>query len=113
MGAHHPSRKARRMTPREATYATIRTVAETHGLHLGDLLGPNTRRSIARPRQAAYAAVKATYPHLSITQIGRTFNRDHTTILHGIARHETRMAWADFLRWAGNVEQPDLFARAA
>lgn len=49
------------------------------------LESPQRRRSVARPRQIAYYLARQITP-LSLPQIGRRFNRDHSTILHGVRR---------------------------
>jgi chromosomal replication initiation ATPase DnaA len=62
----------------------------------------------------AYYEVRRQRPHLSFPEIGRIFNRDHTTAIYGIAKVEDALAWADFLIWAGNPEdQLELFREAA
>lgn len=100
--------------PMDLTHRVIAYVAERHGLTAAAIIGPNTRRRYAWPRQEAYFEVHRQRPNLSLPQIGATFGgRDHTTILHGIRQHEARMAWSGILVWAGADDQPDLFARAA
>ena len=95
------------------TLAVVRDVAAKYDLSTCDLFGPSARRHIAYARHEAMAAVRE-MGRLSYPQIGRVFGgRDHTSVLTGIRHHRARMACAHFLRWAANVEQPDLFARAA
>lgn len=73
-----------------ATMAGIAAaIALRHGVELGDLTGPKRAALIARARQEAYAAMlDAGY---SSTQAGRFFDRDHTTVLEGAARHRERL----------------------
>lgn len=101
------------MTPSQITDSIIAEIAEPYGFTVADMKGPSATRRLAHVRAEAYAAVRLRR-RLSLEQTGRVFgNRDHTTVLTGIQKYEARMAWGDFLRWAGNVEQPDLFARLA
>lgn len=98
------------------TMSIIDRVAARYDLTRADILGQAKPRHIAMPRQEAMALVRKERAHLSYPSIGRIFgNRDHTTIMHGEARHLARMAWADVLIAFGSLTdtQPDLFARAA
>lgn len=60
-------------------------------LTMDELVGDRRSARIARPRQEGYwLASKLT--GCSLAQIGAYFGgRDHTTILHGIRRHEERL----------------------
>lgn len=97
------------------TTAIIDRVAAKYGLARRDLIGPNRGRFIAFARQEAMACVRRERGHLSYPTIGRIFGgRDHTTIMHGEARHLERAAWADVLTvFATLSDQLDLFAIAA
>jgi len=53
------------------------------------------------PRLMAYALVKELHPEASTNDIGRAFDRDHSSILSGIQAHKRRMARGSYaLRWA-------------
>lgn len=110
---YRSGKKAPDLTPalcRPDTLDVIRAVADRYDLSVCDLLGPATRRRIAYARHEAMAAVRD-MGRLSFPQIGRIFGgRDHTSVLTGIRHHHARIAWANVLIWAGNVEQPNLFA---
>lgn len=91
----------------------VHEVATKYGLKTSDLTGPSTKRSVTIPRQEAMFRIRHERG-LSLPAVGQIFGgRDHTTILHGIRAHETRLAWAEVLIAAGAEVQPDLFARAA
>ena len=65
-------------------------VAETFGLTVSDLIARNNSRDIAHPRQIAmYLCKKLTKSTLS--EIGRAFNKHHTTVMHGIAKIQRNM----------------------
>ncbi|KFB10354.1 Chromosomal replication initiator protein DnaA [Nitratireductor basaltis] len=66
----------------------IQRVAEEHGLCIGDLVGRSRCRKLVAVRQKAIREVHQTRPDLSYVQIGRAFNRDHTTVLHAIRKGE-------------------------
>lgn len=102
-------------TPTGQTLEIIRDVAERYGLTARCLVGQRRTHLVAVVRQAAYAEVRASRPHLSLPAIGKAFGgRDHTTVMHGIQTHQARMAWVDVLITLGQgAYQPDLFARAA
>lgn len=70
----------------------IMNVAHGAGLTVEDILGQSRVRGIVEVRQLAMHTVKQLRPDLSINRIGVLFNRDHTTVLHAIAKIETRNA---------------------
>ena len=62
-----------------------RCVSRRYGLRPGDLESRSRRSEIVRPRQLAmYAARLLT--RKSFPDIGRHFDRDHTTVLHGVEK---------------------------
>ena len=65
----------------------VAEVANKYGISRGELLGHSRRGHLIRPRFEAYYRC---YRELgkSLPQIGAYFERDHTTILHGIRRME-------------------------
>lgn len=67
----------------------ILDVARKHGLTVGEVLSDQRSQRVVRPRQEAmWRASKETL--LSLPAIGRAFKKDHTTVMHGIRRHERR-----------------------
>lgn len=70
----------------------IELVAEAYDLKVDDLLGHCRERRLAWPRQHAMWLMSQ-QAHLSLPMIGRFLGgRDHTTVLHGIKRHQDRLA---------------------
>ncbi|MCY3878101.1 MAG: chromosomal replication initiator protein DnaA [Rhodobacteraceae bacterium] len=65
----------------------IRCVASQYNVKPTDLVGNRRTRDIARPRQMAIFLAKSLTTK-SLPEIGRHFNRDHTTVLHSIRRIE-------------------------
>jgi chromosomal replication initiator protein len=58
-----------------------RTVSTYYNIRLTDLSSPRRTRSLARPRQIAMALSKELTQH-SLPEIGESFGKDHTTVLH-------------------------------
>jgi chromosomal replication initiator protein len=58
-------------------------VAREHGVAVEDLTGPSRKRSIAYVRFIAMRRIRAE-TKLSTPQIGKLFNRDHTTVCHAL-----------------------------
>lgn len=58
--------------------------AAPYGLSIADLQGPARDAATVRARRDALAAVVEAYPDLSLPQLGRLFEQDHTTILHSL-----------------------------
>src|SRR3954469_21443926 len=68
----------------------IATVATETGLTVAMLVGDRRSRPIVAARHLAYWRV-ARETGASLAAIGRAFgDRDHTTIIHGIRKHEQR-----------------------
>lgn len=64
----------------------IDRVGAFHGISFEDIVGPRRDRKTVAARFDAIAAVHKARPDLSTPQIGRHFNRDHTSILHALSR---------------------------
>lgn len=64
-------------------------VAKFYDMPVDVLTGPTRRRPYARARQVAMYVMRQICPHLSYPAIGGIIGgRDHTTILHGVAKIE-------------------------
>lgn len=68
----------------ETIRSIIATVADEHGVSVQDILSVTRSQKIVLARQHAIHEVKTRRPSLSLPQIGRTFGRDHTTVLHSL-----------------------------
>jgi chromosomal replication initiator protein len=67
-----------------------RRVARHYGLPIEIMRSPRRTKDIARPRQVAmYLAKNMT--RCSWGQVARRFDRDHTTIIHGVRAVEERL----------------------
>lgn len=71
----------------------VADVARKYGLTVEALRGPSRIRSVSWPRQEAMWRMINTKRY-SLPQVGRFFNRDHTTVLHGWRQVEKRRALA-------------------
>ena len=79
--------------------AILADVASARGVPVAQILSHRRTRRIAEARQEAWSriyALRAGGPShtavYSLPQIGGWFDRDHTTVLHGIRAHKKRMA---------------------
>jgi len=59
----------------------MRIVSNYYNIRVADLSSKRRSRSLARPRQVAMALAKELTEH-SLPEIGRAFDKDHTTVLH-------------------------------
>lgn len=75
--------KAAAAAPRPAPLTILAEFAATRGLTLDELRGPDRGRIVAHARQDAMLLLSEA-TRLSKSQIGRLFNRDHTTVLYGL-----------------------------
>ena len=65
-------------------------VCEITGLHRDDLLSARRSAQVARSRQLAMYLARELTP-LSLTEIARGFDRDHTTVLHAVRAVSSRL----------------------
>lgn len=71
-------------------------VCERYGVSRNKLLGDSQSKKVYRARQIGFWLCRE-ITHHSHPTIGRFFNRDHTTVMHGVARiEEMRMADSSF-----------------
>lgn len=88
--SHKPSADARRAVPMSIAFIQ-KLVCSGFGITELDLLSRRSGRTQAKPRQVGYwLARHAT--SASLPEIGRAFDRDHSTVMHGIAQVDARMA---------------------
>ncbi len=66
-------------------------VAERYGIRVSEMQSKRRERTVARPRQIAMYLAKALTPR-SLPEIGRKFDRDHTTVIHAVKKVEEMMA---------------------
>lgn len=67
------------------------TVAAYYGIDIRRMTSNHRDRTFCRPRQIAmYLAVEMTPK--SYPEVGRRFNRDHTTVIHAVRSVQKRMA---------------------
>jgi chromosomal replication initiation ATPase DnaA len=68
------------------------SVADKYGLTVDDLRGTDRTRRVAWPRQEAMAEIRRHRQDMSLPDIGRFFNRDHTTVIHALRAVAKRKA---------------------
>ena len=68
----------------------INEIAEMRGVTLEDLKSISRKRNIAHTRQEIFYELKH-HTDLSTSEMGGIFDRDHSTIVHGIKMHKKRM----------------------
>lgn len=59
-------------------------VAEVTGVEAGALFGKSRNAGLSRARWLGWLAFKRLCPEISLTDIARTFARDHSSILHAL-----------------------------
>jgi hypothetical protein len=72
------------MTPRERNLCILCKVAIKHGATLTEMLAKDRSYPVAHIRFAGYAALKER--GFTYSMIGRLFNRDPSTVRHGVSR---------------------------
>ena len=76
----------------------MRSVARAYGLEPDELRSRSRRRRVVRPRQLAMYICR-TSTDASLKDIGRAFNRDHTSVMYAIGIVEQRVAERPQLRY--------------
>jgi chromosomal replication initiation ATPase DnaA len=71
-------------SPREISLSIVRDICREHKIELWEIISHSRQRRLVRPRFAAYAALMN--HHMEPKKIADIFNRDHTTIAHGLRR---------------------------
>lgn len=84
-------------TPRHGSMNARKVFAESCerlGVDPADILGDNRARRLSQPRQEIMFDLFVLCPRLSYPSLGLLFNRDHTTVLHGVRAHCERIGMA-------------------
>lgn len=68
----------------------VHEVAYRHRISVSELASHNRCRAVTNARAEAMYLIKAAKPMLSSPQLGKWFDRDYTSVLHGIAVHQER-----------------------
>lgn len=71
-------------TPMDISRDQVRMIAFNHGVPISQIMSASREQVTCRARFACYCALRDR--GLSLPQIARFFNRDHTTVLYGIKR---------------------------
>lgn len=86
------------LAPKTPAREIVRRVAEIHGYTFEDLTGPRLEKKLVHARFDAIKAVADGRPDLSLVQIGRIFNRDHTSMINALKKRggrQNREGWND------------------
>lgn len=83
-------------------YQIVREVGYRHRVYLTDIASSNRFREVVAARTEAMYRIKAAKPEISSTQIGKWFEKDHTSILHGIASYQERTGAAPLFHYSLN-----------
>lgn len=68
----------------------IRDVSDRRGICVDQMASDSRVAVVSRARNEAMYLIKAAKPTVSSPQMGKWFNRDHTSILYGISSHQER-----------------------
>jgi len=73
------------LTDKRPLARVIDAVSKSTGVTVAEIIGPRRDRHIVRARFASMAIARD-YLDLSLPQIGREFNRDHTSVINALRR---------------------------
>lgn len=69
---------------------TARSIADKHRVTVNAIVGRSLEKYVCRARFELWAILRWTLD-LNFSDIGRLFDRNHTTVISGIARYEAEM----------------------
>lgn len=81
------------MTPREAIMRRLEAIAERRGVPMSLIMSDRRYSKVARARWEMWAMLRD--DGWSLPRIAAFFDRDHTTVLHGIKAHHSRKSEID------------------
>ena len=74
-------------TPRSKFVKMLKEVAEMHGIDPAEVMERNRKYPVVKVRQEVFAKAHDDL-NLSFSAIGRIFNMDHTTVMHGYRKYK-------------------------
>lgn len=77
--------------PVKPLLATIMQVAQEHGVKMSELMGRRQHSRIVRIRHEAFWRCRMEHDWASSQDIANAFDRDRSTIDHGVKSHEQRI----------------------
>jgi chromosomal replication initiation ATPase DnaA len=85
-GLHDRAKPGSVTAPTSLMEQITEAVAAEHGVLPSELRGPSRFAQFIEPRRRVWAELRER--GYSLSQIGRFFGRDHTTIMHGIREYQ-------------------------
>lgn len=70
----------------------ISNIAAVHGIPVEAIMSPRRDRQAVNARFDAIVAVRNEHPHLSLTQMGRIFRKDHASIHYALSKRGAKTA---------------------
>lgn len=83
--------------PKITAQRCIEVAARISGMKPEHIKSRRNAKEYVRARHLAMKLAVDRCPHMSFPEIGRAFNRDHTTVMHAQARAEERMKDPEFI----------------
>lgn len=78
------------MTPRQKTMQDVEAVARIYRVKADEVMSHSRRDRAVKARQAVMWMLRY-FRGWSYMEIGRLMNRDHSTVVYGIGRHDMRL----------------------
>jgi len=74
------------------TQRILYDVALKHGIRVSDICGQSRQKNFVLARHEAMWEIKKRRPSMSLPKMGKLFgDRDHSTVLHAIRKHQERL----------------------
>lgn len=91
--------------------AVFDAIERTTGVSYSLLWSPSRSKPLADPRQFAMWVIWGLRHDLSLPAIGYVFDRDHTTIMHGVRKLQEQKETAPFYGWRCHPEMATFMAQ--
>ena len=77
--------------PKESVNDILTRTAMEDGLSSAQMLSSRRTKTILKTRQKALFRVRRTFPHLSLSDLGRIFKKNHSTILYMLKKNQKNL----------------------
>ena len=81
----------------DSARAVVEAICRKYDITFGEMVGPRRSHHLVKARHEAMAAVWEARPDMSTIQIGKLFNRDHSSILYALGKLGKTLAYRDRL----------------
>ena len=83
----------------------LRDICITKGYSYTEIRGESQKGEISILRWKLYSEIRFKYPEISTTQIGKIFNRDHSSVTYGLKKFKNLNQGKDYANLLDSLQQ--------